>query len=247
MDVEEEDYDVVEVKTIPKSPKRHSINNDKDVDKSVYDVPRPKMSRMIRKSQSTFNLNLRTSEEKPTFKRQPPLPSPRKVYLSESQDRAPPLPEKTPADVCKRLFIDDHCSAENEVQQKVSPQFSSKTLKPMKKKMHNDSMRFRQRNNSESDKHPEEVYNELAAILQRRRQNLENQDEQHNKLTSDPCDEIPPYSQVNKVAKLKKFCQTSQSSNQRLNEAKPRPSFLHTSKFSSIHKYTDDGESQSRK
>ena len=114
LDVEEEDYDVVEVKTIPTSPKRHSINNDKNVDKSVYDVPRPKMSRTMRKSQSTFNLNLRTSEEKPGFKRQPPLPSPRKVYLSESQDVAPHLPEKTPADVSKRLlFIDDHCSAEN--------------------------------------------------------------------------------------------------------------------------------------
>ena len=94
--IDDENYDIVEVKTVKKSPKHHSIN---DIDKSVYDVPKPKMSRMIRKSQSTFNLNIRTSEKKLGFKKtncQPPLPSPRKVHLNESQHCAPPCPMALP-------------------------------------------------------------------------------------------------------------------------------------------------------
>ena len=220
----DEDYDVVEVKDIPKSC--HSSYGT-DVDKSVYDVPRPKISRMMRKSQSSFNLNLRSHDTENGFKRnnpQPPIPSPRKLYPSVSHDSPPPLPEKTPADISKRLFTDDQYRTENAVQPKLSPHFSSKTMKPKKKTNLNDSERFRPRNNSESNKQPQEVYNELAAILERRRRNLENTTDGEKKPSSDFSDDIPPYSKVNKVSKQNNILDSSGLKKQ--NQA--NPSFLHT-------------------
>ena len=231
----------MEVKTIPLSPSKcHSI--DDIAVNSDYDVPKRRfsLSRMIRKSQSSFNLNQRTKEDERAFQRsnrQPPMPSPRKVYECQGASDAPPLPERTPTDAAKRLIFEDHDNSS--IRSKVSPQFSSKTLKPKKMTSHNDTGIFRPRNNSESNKQPEEVYNELAAILERRRQNLESgtcdqEPGPRPKKTAgvaDQADSIPQYSTVNKATKLQKIAETGtihESRSQRFNETKPIPSFLHT-------------------
>merc|ERR1719412_3485702 len=114
-DVEDEDYDVVEIKKAPERPRsfKHPLTEDITDHCTIYDVPRRKMSfsQMLRKSRSTFSLDRRqsdTAEAEPRRQPQPPLPSPRKIFTAASspasEDAPPPLPAKTPADVSRKLF-----------------------------------------------------------------------------------------------------------------------------------------------
>ena len=180
---EEEDYDVVEVK------KYISHNTSlpclpPPAPPTIYDVPKVQPAR----SRSSWSL-------------EPPQPSPRK-YQAE--------PPSVSSQAVRRLFEDEE---ERPGRPKMSPDFSSKTLKP--KKSHNEigqggggGGKFRARNNSESVKQPEAVYNELSLILERRRQNLETPrpsvPDRPSNLTVDRKETFPPYSKVNKVPRQQK-------------------------------------------
>ena len=148
----------------------------------------------------------------------PPLPSPRKISLEPKslptltpRKTQPPLPKSKPPSV-RKLFVEDKETedATENIQEtpKISRDFSSKTLRP--KKSAKDSVtsesKFRPRNKSESIKSPEKVQNELALILEKRRQNLTKPviPERPKNLTIDTKDNFPPYSKVNKGTKQQK-------------------------------------------
>ena len=221
----DEDYDVVEVRKNPVDEvflllsQQSASRTLEDIhNETIYDVPKRKMSlsRMIRKSKSSFNLDRKHHDDDIQFtpKKQPPLPSPRKVFTGAVSNPSTPSHDvnhhffnNNPSVVSKRLFNEDDDSLETTYQQKVSPDFSSKTLRPPKKNSNNESdvRRFRPRNKSESLKQPEEVYNELAMILEKRRQNLESRPfvpERPSNLNLDTKDNFPAYSKVNKVPKF---------------------------------------------
>ena len=218
-------------------------------------------SQMLRKSRSTFSLDRRqsdTTEAEARRQPQPPLPSPRKIFTAASspasEDAPPPLPAKTPADVSRKLFNDDTDGPSSSRVPRVSPEFSSKTLRPKKKSFPAESDgrgggaggSFRPRNKSETVKHPEAVYNELAAILQRRRLHLETRPSVPS-VTSVPRDDLPPYSKVNKAAKLQKVTAVTEpsvtgqgvtSAGHAPPAAKPVPSFLHSFVQSAQYRHT---------
>ena len=266
----DEDYDVVEVRKNPVDEvflllsKPSSSKTLEDFhNETIYDVPKRKMSlsRMIRKSKSSFNLDRKHTDDDIQFtpKKQPPLPSPRKNFPGALSNPTTPSHDvnhhffhNNPSVVSKRLFNEDDDNLDHIYQHKISPDFSSKTLKPTKKQSNNESdvRRFRPRNKSESLKQPEEVYNELAMILEKRRQNLESRPfvpERPNNLNLDTKDNFPAYSKVNKVAKLPQKvsppvvppgretigplqCSLDQGvgRSQTMEEVKPVQSFLHT-------------------
>eukprot|EP00092_Neocalanus_flemingeri_P008542 GFUD01009201.1.p1 GENE.GFUD01009201.1~~GFUD01009201.1.p1 ORF type:complete len:742 (+),score=148.30 GFUD01009201.1:295-2520(+) len=150
----------------------------------------------------------------------PPLPSPRKISLGPQsltitpQKAQPPLPKSKPPGV-RKLFSDDEQNESKVIPTKsssdsvsISKDFSSKTLRPKKsvKESTDSENKFRPRNKSESKK-PETMQNELALILEKRRQNLTKPviPERPKNLTIDAKDNFPPYSKVNKAAKQPKF------------------------------------------
>ena len=223
-------------------------------------------SQMLRKSRSTFSLDRRqsdTAEAEPRRQPQPPLPSPRKIFTAASSPASeaapPPLPAKTPTDVSRRLFSEDTTGPSSSCAPRVSPEFSSKTLRPKKKSFPADSEgrgggaggSFRPRNKSETVKHPEAVYNELAAILQRRRLHLETRPSAPSAPTV-PRDDLPPYSKVNKAAKLQKVTAVTEPSVTEPSvtspgvtsprhappAVKPVPSFLHSFVQSAQYRHT---------
>jgi len=147
----------------------------------------------------------------PKRKPEPPLPSPRKVSLGPQslpiltpRKTQPPLPKSKPPSV-RKLFQDD----EKTESEPISTDFSSKTLRPKKSTKNSTDIdnKFRPRNKSESIKKPEAMQNELALILEKRRQNLTKPviPERPKNLTIDAKDNFPPYSKVNKAAKQPKF------------------------------------------
>ena len=166
---------------------------------TIYDVPKCQPAR----SRSSWSLE-------PGMV--PPLPSPRKY---QTEGRSLPVTPSAPSQAVRRLF-DDAETVETEEEKvsrpKMSPDFSSKTLKP-KKSLPESGLggggggKFRARNNSESVKQPEAVYNELTLILERRRQNLETKPsvpDRPRNLTVDTKEVFPPYSKVNKVPRQQK-------------------------------------------
>ena len=122
---------------------------------------------------------------------------------------------------------------QEEVKTSVSPQFSSKTLKP-KKEPEESGGGTRPRNRSLSLKQPEAVYNELSLILEKRRQNLETKptppDRPRNlTLETKACPpSFPPYSKVNKVSRQQKDVPESDSAVSVPRSNVPPRSFLHS-------------------
>ena len=219
----DEDYDIVEVRkeaNVP-PPRKTSLAE------SVYDVPRSKISSSsnLRKSQSTFNLD-RNFNDRPNFPVASPrkcIPEPLSLPTSPLRCQMAQLPSLTSTDVSRNLFPEE----EEEDRPKVSPDFSSQTLRPKKNVSPNDSQRFRPRNKSLTDKQPEEVFNELAAILQRRRQNIES----HEKpaVSERPSHlQLPTYSTVNKIVRHKPQENNKPECNIYNNDIRPNQSFLHT-------------------
>jgi len=151
----------------------------------------------------------------------PPLPTPRKISLGPQslptltpRKVQPPLPKSKPPSV-RRLFADEQTNQNKTSPTKTVPEsvpiskdYSSKTLRPKKstKESADIENKFRPRNKSESIKKPEAMQNELALILEKRRQNLTKPviPERPKNLTIDTKDNFPPYSKVNKAAKQQK-------------------------------------------
>ena len=190
---------------------------------TIYDVPKCQPAR----SRSSWSLEPGGV---------PPLPSPRK-YQTDGPSAS--------SQAVRRLFDDDVEAEEERVARpKLSPDFSSKTLKPKKSLPENGlggggggvGSRFRARNNSESVKQPEAVYNELTLILERRRQNLETPrpsvPDRPSNLTVERKEVFPPYSKVNKVPRQQK--ERNDSGEARVAESssltrhQPPNSFLHS-------------------
>ena len=219
----DEDYDIVEVRKELNIPPRKT-----SLAESVYDVPRSKISSSssLRKSQSSFHLD-RNFPDRLNF----PVASPRKCIpepLSlptsplKCQMSQLPSPTLTTTDVARNLFSEE----EEEVKPKICSDFSSKTLRPKRNMGHNDSQRFRPRNKSLTDKQPEEVFNELAVILQRRRQNIESNEKPA--LSERPSHlQLPTYSTVNKIVRHKPQ-ESKVDCNIYNNDVRPNQSFLHT-------------------
>ena len=112
----EEDYDVVEVR---RSSHNTSLPCLPPAPLTIYDVPKCQPVR----SRSSWSLE-------PGLV--PPLPSPRKY---QTEGRSLPLTPSAPSQAVRRLFDDlEAVEAEEEkvARPKMSPDFSSKTLKPKK-------------------------------------------------------------------------------------------------------------------
>ena len=177
---------------------------------TIYDVPKCQPAR----SRSSWSLEPGSV---------PPLPSPRKY---QTEGRSLPVTPSAPSQAVRRLFDDaETVEAEEEKvsRPKMSPDFSSKTLKPKRSQpesgLGGGGGRFRARNNSESVKQPEAVYNELTLILERRRQNLETPrpsvPDRPSNLTVDRKETFPPYSKVNKVPRQQKERRDDSGENRR--------------------------------
>ena len=194
---------------------------------TIYDVPKCQPAR----SRSSWSLEPGSV---------PPLPSPRKY---QTEGRSLPVTPSAPSQAVRRLFDDaETVEAEEEKvsRPKMSPDFSSKTLKPKRSQpesgLGGGGGRFRARNNSESVKQPEAVYNELTLILERRRQNLETPrpsvPDRPSNLTVERKEVFPPYSKVNKVPRQQK--ERNDSGEARVAESssltrhQPPNSFLHS-------------------
>ena len=230
---DDEDYDVVEVRN------EKLVTRINSTTESVYDVPRNKMSSSmnLRKSQSTFNLNF-------------PDPSPRKLEplslpTSPLRPQCPEISTKTSAtsanDVARKLFDE-----EDEEKLKPCQDFSSKTLRPKRNVEPYDSRRFRPRNKSLSLKQPEEVTNELASILERRRLNIESH-ETKPAVTEKPKNisfsgpkniSLPTYSTINKISRNKVNSDNMSSERIYNNDLRPNQSFLHS--FANSPRFKDN-------
>ena len=230
---EDEDYDVVEVRmshnlSMPSLPSQPSSSH------TIYDVPKSSLTEG--RTRSSWSLDQGQDRRPP-----PPLPSPRK-YLQEGRSLpATPSATKPPSiydtkvsnRAVRNLFDQTDGAREEEVKTSVSPQFSSKTLKP-KKEPEESGGGTRPRNRSLSLKQPEAVYNELSLILEKRRQNLETKptppDRPRNlTLETKACPpSFPPYSKVNKVSRQQKDVPESDSAGTVPRSNVPPRSFLHS-------------------
>ena len=167
--------------------------------KSVTTKPRPLLARLPSQNlDSSSSFSSDDSAVSLSFTPVPSLLSPAPCTATTPTGPAPPLPASKPK-VVRRLFSKDEVDSPAPA---PHAQFSSKTLKPKKRKESREEpgraasqAGFRPRNKSDCSKKSESVQNELAVILERRRQALTRPDlsDRPAHLGLESTDSCPPY------------------------------------------------------